>query len=86
MTTRSSRANYREFVELYRRRRLDEFDEHRNAPPGSADGAPAAAGAARQGLLRGRRREYLRDYFRWLWPHRYAIAFMFALALVTART
>jgi ATP-binding cassette subfamily B protein len=35
-------------------------------------------------LLSGRRREYLRDYMRWLAPHRYAIAVLFALALVTA--
>ena len=57
---RSSRANYRDFAERYRQRRLDELDEHTS--PAAAKTAP------RQGLLRGRRREYLRDYLRWLWP------------------
>ncbi len=88
--SRSSRANYREFAERYRQRRLDERDEH--SPPasaksdatGPAEGAAPAAGPPRQGLLRGRRRESVRDSLRWLWPHRYAIAFMFLLALVTA--
>jgi ATP-binding cassette subfamily B protein/subfamily B ATP-binding cassette protein MsbA len=81
---RASRANYREFAEQYRRRRLDEADEYPGAKPPEPEGANAAAAAPHQGLLRGRRREYLRDYLRWLGPHRYAIAFMFALALVTA--
>jgi ATP-binding cassette subfamily B protein/subfamily B ATP-binding cassette protein MsbA len=32
----------------------------------------------------GKRREYLRDYVRWLWPHRYAVVGFFLLALSTA--
>jgi ATP-binding cassette subfamily B protein/subfamily B ATP-binding cassette protein MsbA len=34
--------------------------------------------------LRGKRREYLREYVRWLWPHRYRIGAVFAFALVAA--
>jgi len=88
-TGRSSRANYSEFAERYRQRRLDEQDEQPSPAAAQADGAVPAAGepakaASRQGLLRGRRREYLRDYLRWLKPHRNAIAFMFLLALVTS--
>jgi ATP-binding cassette subfamily B protein/subfamily B ATP-binding cassette protein MsbA len=42
------------------------------------------SGLAMFGLRGGKRREYLREYFQWLWPHRYAVGFVFALALVTA--
>ena len=31
-----------------------------------------------------KRREYLRDYLRWLWPHRFAVAGVFGLALLSA--
>ncbi len=33
---------------------------------------------------RTKRRQYLREYLHWLWPHRYAVAAVFILALVTA--
>ena len=33
-------------------------------------------------LLGGKRREYLREYLRWLWPHRYGVAALFGLALI----
>jgi len=32
--------------------------------------------------VRGKRREYLREYLRWLWPHRYGVAILFVLALI----
>lgn len=80
---RSSRANYFEFVKRYKHRQLDEV-EHGALTPATAPPLPAAVQSHRPGLLKGGRREYLRDYFRWLWPHRYAIAFMFVLALLTA--
>jgi ATP-binding cassette subfamily B protein/subfamily B ATP-binding cassette protein MsbA len=69
---RSSRQHYDAFRNHYRRGTLDEV----------ADGTPGAPPA--HGAPRKRRREYLRDYFRWLWPHRYAIAVIFALALGNA--
>ena len=70
----SSRDRYRKFVEDYHLRRLDE------AGPKTDGGAvspsdPAAA---------SRRREYLRDYVRWLKPHRAQVATVFVLALVAA--
>ncbi|HSC25852.1 MAG TPA: ABC transporter ATP-binding protein [Vicinamibacterales bacterium] len=69
---RSSRERYRGFVEAYRQHRLDE----------EAGGQPALPPAP--GLVRGKRREYLRDYLRWLWPHRVGIGTVFLLALLTA--
>jgi len=34
-------------------------------------------------LSRGKRRDYLRDYLRWLWPYRYAAGALLGLALLT---
>ena len=71
---RSSRQRYKGFVEDYRHGRLDdkiEADQQSPAPAPSSKGWP-----------RGKRREYLREYARWLWPHRYSIATVFAFALV----
>jgi ATP-binding cassette subfamily B protein/subfamily B ATP-binding cassette protein MsbA len=70
----SSRQRYRDFRQDYRRRRLEEPDE---------TGAEAPAPESRQ-LRRGKRREYLREYLRWLWPHRYAVGAVFMFALLTA--
>jgi ATP-binding cassette subfamily B protein/subfamily B ATP-binding cassette protein MsbA len=70
----SSRQRYRDFRQDYRRRRLEEPDE---------GGADAPAPESRQ-LRRGKRREYLREYLRWLWPHRYAVCAVFMFALLTA--
>jgi ATP-binding cassette subfamily B protein/subfamily B ATP-binding cassette protein MsbA len=67
---RSSRRRYRAFVDDYRHGRLDATD---------ADRALQAPGDARR-----RRRAYVRDYLRWLNPHRYAIGALLALAFVTA--
>ncbi|HKQ36446.1 MAG TPA: ABC transporter ATP-binding protein [Verrucomicrobiae bacterium] len=71
---RSSRRRYGGFVADYKERRLadsqDEADaEHRREPD-----APA----------RGKRREYIRDYLRWLRPHRYAVGALFFIALLAA--
>ena len=85
----SSRQRYRRFVEDYRQRRLDDADDAPKpvATPAAddtagrpADGAPRpnAAGPKRQ------RREHLREYLRWLWPHRGAVTVVFALALTAA--
>jgi len=70
---RSSRDRYRGFQQDYRHRRLDD----------SVDGKdPKAPEPPRP--ERGKRREYLRDYANWLWPHRYAVGFFFLLAMVAA--
>ncbi|MGH7958771.1 MAG: hypothetical protein ACREH8_17435, partial [Opitutaceae bacterium] len=71
---RSSRDRYRAFLSDYKRRRLD------NA--GAAADDPAAEQGARE--RRGKRREYLRDYLRWLRPHRTAIGAVFIFAVIAA--
>jgi ATP-binding cassette, subfamily B, bacterial len=79
---RTSRQRYRGFVEDYRLGRLDEKTEalERGHAPHAAggDGAPAAPARG----LRGRK--YLREYLRWLRPHRGPLAVVAALALVRA--
>jgi ATP-binding cassette subfamily B protein len=71
---RSSRRRYQGFVQDYKERRLYETTD---APDGSSP-----SDAPRPG--REKRREYLREYLRWLWPHRYAVAALFVFALVAA--
>ena len=84
---RSSRHRYRGFIQNYRQRRLDDLaeggDDHQ---PADLSAKTAAKGSASEssGKLRGRRRKYLREYLLWLRPHRYAIATLFALALLAA--
>ena len=79
---RSSHARYRAFVRAYRERRLD--DSEPGQEPGKPPQDEPAPAQEKPRLLRGKRREYLRDYLRWLWPHRYAIGTVFLLALLTA--
>ena len=64
----SSREKYRKFLEDYKAQKLDDVAETEKAPAST----PA------------KRREYLRDYLRWLRPHRYAIAALFGFALAAA--
>jgi len=71
---RSSRQRYRAFVEDFKHRRLDE------AALPSGSGTPKDAPRDK----RDTRRQYVREYLRWLRPHRYAVAGVFALALVVA--
>src|SRR5207253_637914 len=80
----SSRHRYRGFVEDYKQRRLDDSadageDQKKREDPAKAAGEPAASEARR-----GKRREYARAYLRWLWPHRYTVGALFALALLAA--
>src|SRR5688572_13755581 len=80
---RSSRGRYRGFVEDYKRGRLaDPADGEPGKPPDDSsktdeDGSPPRP-------AREKRRQYLREYFRWLWPHRYAVAVFFVFALLAA--
>jgi ATP-binding cassette subfamily B protein/subfamily B ATP-binding cassette protein MsbA len=80
---RSSRQRYREFVRDYKQRRLDAETE-----PSNGEQRLGAAAASGEEVVtpkpRGKRSEYLREYLRWLWPHRYAVAAVFALALLAA--
>src|SRR5438309_1082167 len=65
---RSSRRRYLSFVKDYREHRLDD-------PAGQpANAAPKD----------GKRREYLREYLRWLWPHRFGVGALFVLSLIGA--
>lgn len=88
---RSSRQQYRRFVQAYRDRRLDDADEAdgRDDVGAAQDVAPAARAtdARRPGRMRlfsAGRRQYLREYIRWLKPHRTAVAIVFLLALFGA--
>src|SRR5689334_12161114 len=81
---RSSRERYRRFLEDYRSGRLDEATDAAEGLKSVAEtGTEAEPKAGGRGMLRGKRREYLRDYFRWLRPHRFRIAVVFAFALVS---
>ena len=79
----SSRERYRAFVEDYRKRRLDDSTD---ALPGTA--APSTDGSATNEQPAGKpkaspnRRRYVRDYLKWLKPHRIAVAAVFLLAVV----
>jgi len=83
---RSSRQRYRAFVQDYRQRRLDDTREADGARQSedTASAAPDASGTRWWRLGRGRQREYVRDYLRWLRPHRVAVGFVIVLALVGA--
>jgi len=70
---RPSRNRYHDFRRDYRQQRLDDAAESGRRPE-----------AESPDQRRGKRREYVREYLRWLWPHRFAVATVFMLALVTA--
>ncbi len=69
---RSSRASFRQFLADYRAHRLDERVE---AAGGGTNAAKTKPGA---------RRQYMREYLRWLTPHRWGVAAVFGLALAAA--
>jgi len=72
--SRSSRDRYKGFKQDYKHRRLDD-----SVSTGKETKAPEPPRPDR-----AKRREYLRDYGNWLWPHRYAVGLFFLLALVAA--
>src|SRR6185369_15976044 len=79
---RSSRQRYRRFVQDYQQRRLDDAVEK------GGDRKPVQApltsngGASAKRPDTGKRREYLREYVRWLWPYRYTVGAVFVFALL----
>jgi ATP-binding cassette, subfamily B, bacterial len=80
----SSRQRYRQFVEDYRKRRLDEIVD---AADGKARGdvaKPVEVKPSRLPWKRGNRKQYLREYIRWLWPHRRTVIVVSTLALMVA--
>ena len=73
---RSSRVRYHAFVEDYKHKRLDDLIDAARSGAKPADGVPAAGAKSR---FRGR--EYVRDYLKWIRPHRGMAVTMFVLAL-----
>ena len=84
MAPRSSRQRYKGFVEDYKRRRLDDEIEARDKTPALASPDDAPNAAEPPAKKKAKRREYMRDYFHWLRPYRYAVAGLAALALARA--
>src|SRR5437879_2958399 len=83
---RSSRRRYRSFVQDYKARRLDS-DENGEAAKGfkaSRNAAVEATAPDSPAKPPGKRREYMREYLRWLWPHRYAVGGLLFIALLGA--
>jgi ATP-binding cassette subfamily B protein/subfamily B ATP-binding cassette protein MsbA len=78
---RSSKQRYRSFVTDYKYRRLDDLGDQPKRVPEQEESARDRALPKKD---RAKRREYLREYVRWLWPHRYAVGALFALALIAA--
>ena len=74
---RTSRQRYRRFVDDYRHRRLDDLTD-------AARGLKPSADEKRDGEQKGKRRELIREYLRWLYPHRYRVALVFTLAVAVA--
>ena len=84
---RTSRDRYRRFVEDYRAGRLDDQTQRRNAGQRADDDLPAPPAAAPAAGLRpwsGIKRQYVREYVRWLRPHRSEAALVFVMALIVA--
>lgn len=86
---RSSRQRYRVFVDDYRQKRLDEKTEALSDRKSlTADAAAKADGkVTTKGpkiLRSAKRREYLREYVRWLWPYRFAVGSVFLFAALVA--
>ncbi|HEX5219567.1 MAG TPA: ABC transporter ATP-binding protein [Verrucomicrobiae bacterium] len=79
---RSSRERYRRFVQDYKHHRLDDAEDQK--PADSSAKTPDTPPKESKQERRATRRKYVREYLRWLKPHRYAIGVLFLLALVTA--
>ncbi len=78
---RSSRQRFQDFIETYRKGRLDDLIEEQNSGNGNGNGAGPAGPARKKGK---ERRKYLREYARWLWPHRFGVGVFVVLALAVA--
>jgi ATP-binding cassette subfamily B protein/subfamily B ATP-binding cassette protein MsbA len=84
---RSSRDRYRRFVQDYKAQRLDDSEEAGENQKPADNSAKTTAQKSTPESRRERRikrRAYVREYLRWLKPHRYAVGVLFILALVTA--
>ncbi|MCX5754719.1 MAG: ABC transporter ATP-binding protein [Gemmatimonadetes bacterium] len=87
---RTSRNRFDEFVDDYKHRRLDDkLEEHTlgatdKPPAGARASTPAPAKGLLAAKLTPKRRESLREYIRWLKPHRNAVIWFTVLALIVA--
>ena len=85
--SRASRQRYQGFVRDYQQGRIDDSPDGVKAPAAIV-GAPGADSPASEPEAATRRRlrprDQLREYLRWLRPHRTAAVVLFLLALVTA--
>jgi ATP-binding cassette subfamily B protein len=84
---RSSRDRYRDFVQDYKHQRLDDSEEAgENQEPREDPANASQEKASPQSKLerKAKRRAYVREYLRWLKPHRRAVGVLFAFALVAA--
>ena len=80
---RSSRQRYQAFVEDYKRGNLDASTEAAKGIKLLSGDASGGAGAdGKRPKFSAKRRAYMRDYLRWLKPHRWIIGVVFVLALV----
>jgi ATP-binding cassette subfamily B protein/subfamily B ATP-binding cassette protein MsbA len=84
--SRSSRQRYRVFVEQYKAGTLGDPDHKAPATPATPESPRTRGRFARlkESLVGGARRDYLRDYLRWLKPHRGRLAAVCVLALFSA--
>src|SRR5688572_15920220 len=76
---RASRQRYRDFRRAYKLGTLDHSGEDTSRTDETA-GIPGPLSKEKK----ARRREYMRAYMHWLWPHRFSIATVFGLAVLTA--
>ena len=83
---RTSRQRYNRFVQDYKKGLLDDHVDAAQGlrPSGESPALEESRSAGRIAWLGGQRRQYLREYLRWLWPHRHRVAIVFGLALAGA--
>jgi len=79
---RSSRQRYRRFVRDYQSRKLDEALEQKPDVQQPEVAASPTGNGSKQRPRAKQRRQYLREYARWLWPHRGTVGVVFVLALL----
>ncbi len=79
----SSRQRYNEFVRAFRARELDTEGQAGKTVTDPRKAAPSESAPDKKSKS-VKRRAYMREYLRWLKPHRSAAAFVFFLALVGA--
>jgi ATP-binding cassette subfamily B protein/subfamily B ATP-binding cassette protein MsbA len=84
---RTSRQRYAVFVEDYKHGRLDETIEAQQNGAKPQPSEPVET-PKKKGLLKsfrgGQRKQYTRDYLRWIKPHRRAVSIVFVLAMISA--